>query len=100
MSVAQQLSVEPAWILRNDTASQVDRARLRYVIRLAALFDNEDGNISRLSTALGFSSTALHMAMKRGQVTAEVAVALENRLGRHHFPRELFRPDLFTLPAE
>lgn len=99
MSVVESLPV-PAWVLHVDTPDQADRRRLCYLIRLAALFHNETGSVTDLGLACGFSNSVLHMAMKRGQITGEVAVAIENTIGRELFPREMFRPDLFTLPQE
>lgn len=48
--------------------------------------------MSSLSTALGFHPGSLSSA---STITAEVAIKLEQLLGRDVFPRELFRPDLF-----
>lgn len=96
MSVIETVPT-PAWVMRHDTPESVDRAKLAFLLRLAALYHNATGSLTELSLALGMSDSVLHMAMKRGQITAEVAVAIEKAIGRQHFPRELFRPDLFTV---
>lgn len=99
MSVAEAVP-SPAWVMQHDTPSQVDHARLCFLIRLAALYHNERGSLGLLSTAIGMSEPALAMVCKRGTITGEIAVAIEAKIGRALFPREMFRPDLFTLPAE
>lgn len=91
---------EPEWVLSQQSPELHKRARLQFCLQLAALYHNESGSIGELSKAIGRSETALHMSVKRGNVTGEIAVAIEELLGRQRFPRELFRPDLFTLPQE
>lgn len=99
MSVAEAVPA-PAWVTTRQTPESVDHAKLCFLVRLAALYHNEKGSLGRLSLAIGLSEPALAMACKRGQITGEVAVAIESAIGRSLFPREMFRPDLFTLPAE
>lgn len=70
------------------------------MLRLAALYHNETGSLGDLAEALGLSNPALHMAIKRGQVSPDMAIGIESLLGRKLFPREMLRPDLFTLPQE
>ena len=100
MSVIETVPT-PAWVMPHETPESVDRAKLAFLLRLAALYHNGTGSLSELSLGLGMSDSVLHMAIKRGSnVTGEVAVAIERTLGRDLFPRELFRPDLFTIDAE
>lgn len=88
----------PDTALTPDWARENDATRLCFLVRLAALFHNEQGSVTQLSEAIGLTKPALHVAMKRGQIAPGHAVAIEDLLGRPLFPRELFRPDLFTLP--
>lgn len=88
----------PDTTLAPDWARDNDQTRLCFLIRLAALFHNENASLTQLSEAIGLSKPALHAALKRGQIAPGHAVAIETLLGRQLFPRELFRPDLFTLP--
>lgn len=88
----------PETTLTPDWARENDQARLCFLIRLAALFHNENGSLTQLSEAIGLTKPALHVALKRGQIAPVHAVAIETLLGRPLFPRELFRPDLFVLP--
>jgi hypothetical protein len=67
----------------------------RFAVRLAALYYCEDGGLGALSTALGYSTTALHMALSGKGLNADHCIKLENLLGRDLFPREFFRPDIF-----
>lgn len=99
MSVIETVPT-PAWVMRHETPESVDRAKLAFLLRLAALYHNPTGSVAELSEACGFSNSALHMALKRDRITAEVAVAIERVVGRELFPREMLRSDLFTLPTE
>jgi len=89
----------PKWL--SDTPD-VDKpaAKTRFYLNLAATYCGDRGNITKLARALDVEAKTIHSAIDRGQVSPEMAVALENLLGRAQFPRELFRPDIFTLPVE
>lgn len=89
----------PNWI--NDLPSErQEDARRCYVLRLAALHYSEGGHLKTLSTGIGFAPNTLAAYLGQNQpITAEVAVKLEELLGRTLFPRELFRPDLFLTTA-
>lgn len=67
----------------------------RFAIRLAALYFSENGEMSVLSEGLGYSRSALHMALNGKGLNADHCIKLENLLGRDLFPREFFRPDIF-----
>lgn len=69
-------------------------ARCRFLIRLCALHYSPEGRINALSERLGLSSNSLAQLTS---ISPELAVKLEEVLGRDHFPRELFRPDMFTV---
>lgn len=69
--------------------------RQLFVLRLAAVYHNEAGSIREMSAEIGAGST-LHMALSSKGLTAEHCIALEGLLGREHFPREFFRPDIFV----
>lgn len=70
--------------------------RQEFAVRLAALYHNRTGSLGRLSEAMGGSNTVLHMALKSDRgLTAQHCIKLEEILGRDHFPREFFRPDIF-----
>jgi hypothetical protein len=73
--------------------------RQSFVVRLAALYHNPTGSLGTLSEAIGGSRSLLHAALKQGGLTVQTCIKLEELLGREHFPREFFRPDLF-LPVE
>lgn len=89
----------PAW---HDSlpAEEKAAAKLRMLLSLAALYATEAGTATALAQALGVGDTAVIQARIRGKVSGEMAVKLEALLGREHFPRELFRPDLFVIGAE
>lgn len=81
----------PAWAQPDD--------HQEFALRAAALYHNKLGSIGLLSEAIGLSNAALHMALNYKGITPKHAIAIEKLLGREHFPRELFRPDIF-LTAE
>lgn len=87
----------PTWIERFAQEEEQIAERHRFVLRVAALYHNRSGSLQKLSAALGYSSNALHQASTQGRVTPECAIKLEKLLGREHFPRELFRPDIFSV---
>lgn len=70
--------------------------RQMFVCRLAAVYHNEKGSLGVLSTAIGGSESLLHMAISGNGLTPQTCIALESLLGREHFPREFFRPDIFV----
>lgn len=72
----------------------------RFAVRLAALYYSEDGGLAALSKALGYSTSALHMALSGKGLNADHCIKLETLLGRDLFPREFFRPDIFIPSAE
>lgn len=90
----------PAWVMAHQTPESVDRAKLSFLVRLAALYHNDKGSVGQLSLAIGLSEPALSMSLKRGQIAPGHAVEIERVVGRSLFPRELFRPDLFLIEAE
>lgn len=87
----------PAWVMAHQTPESVDRAKLCFLVRLAALYHNEKGSLGQLSVAIGLTEPALSMSVKRGQIAPGHAVEIEKLIGRSLFPRELFRPDLFLV---
>jgi hypothetical protein len=88
----------PKWVADLPDVEQ-QAAKTRFYLFLAAVYAEDRGNLSKLARLLDNSVQAVHGAVERGSVSPEMAVAIENLLGRAQFPRELFRPDLFTLPG-
>lgn len=86
---------EPAWIAELPREER-DRAKVRHYLNLAAAYHNDSASLTKLSLALGFSKAGLNVARQRGRVSPPVAVEIERKLGRDHFPRELFN-DLFVI---
>jgi hypothetical protein len=76
------------------------KALVRYMLCLAVAYMGDKASPGDLSRALGMHHSQVNLMKHRGTVAGETAVKLEALLGRKLFPRELFRPDLFTLPAE
>jgi DNA-binding transcriptional regulator YdaS (Cro superfamily) len=53
------------------------------------------GSQAKLGKAIGKSQNAVHQALKRGKVTAEMAVSIE-RATEGEVRKEQLRPDLFA----
>ena len=66
-----------------------------FACRLAAIYHNRKGSLGTLSEAIGGSRSLLHMAVGGTGLTVQTCIKLEELLGREHFPREFFRPDIF-----
>lgn len=81
------------------TEPQREHARLRYVLLLAAVWYSRSGTLAELAEDCGYNKGLFSTCMTRGEVTPDIALALEKTLGREHWPRELFCPRL-ALPAE
>lgn len=83
----------PSWL---GELPEDDRptAKCRFLLRLAAVYFSPAGQLNVLSEALGLHRNSLSTY---DSIPADMAVKLEALLGREHFPRELFRPDLFTV---
>lgn len=87
----------PQWIKDLPDGERED-ARRRFLLRTAALHYSRDGHLKALSTGIGLAEGTLATYLSAGQaLTAEIAIKLEECLGRKLFPRELWRPDLFDL---
>jgi len=67
-----------------------------FACRLAAVYHNKAGSIGQMSEEIGHARSALHNALAGGGLTPQHCIKLEELLGREHFPREFFRPDIFV----
>lgn len=84
----------PAW-LHNLPEEEQSPARARFLMRLAALYHSEGGKMNTLSIACEKHPSTLSILTN---ISPELAIGLEEVLGREMFPRELFRPDIFNTP--
>jgi hypothetical protein len=90
---------EPKWLL-DVPEHERTAARLRFHLAIAAIYANADMLDQSLSVDLGLALNTVGQIKSRGRITGELAIKLEQLLGRECFPRELFRPDLFLVSAE
>lgn len=74
-----------------------EAARAQFMLRVCALHFSPGGTMKALSAAVGFAPNTLTGVKK---ISAELAVRLEDALGKDRFPRSLFRPDLFSQAAQ
>ncbi|WP_288959839.1 hypothetical protein [uncultured Sulfitobacter sp.] len=87
----------PLWLGDTKPADR-EKAELDYHLRLAAIYATKEGTLTALSVAMGYKEDYLAVTKSRGSLPPKTAIAIEDFCGRERFPRELFRPDLFTLP--
>lgn len=90
---ASQCFPEPSW-LGNLPREEQEGYRLRFNIAMAALYARPDGSIIKFSEELGLPPTALSKAKTLMRLSPEVALKIEQRLGRELFPWECFLPAL------
>lgn len=92
----------PQWPLPEWLADLPDvereAATKRFLLCLATVYLKDKATAADLSAAIGLHPNQVNVMKTRGKVSGEAAVAIESALGRKLFPREIFRPDLFTLP--
>jgi hypothetical protein len=91
----QQKWPEPAWIAELQESHR-PTAKLRFFLNLAAAYHSESGALTELSESCGLNRAHLNVCRQRGRVSPEIAVRLEEALGRDTFPRELFN-DIFAV---
>jgi len=87
---------DPVW-LANLPESEKAVARTRLLIGLAGLYASQTGTIAALSSSMGMHYSQLGAIRSIGRISPEVSIRLENMLGRELFPRETFRPDIFSI---
>lgn len=86
----------PPWLSSVNEDEHREAARVRFLIRVAALYYSKEGRMKLLSKNIGLHPNSLALMDK---ITPEMAIKLEDVLGRELFPRELFRPDIFSIGA-
>lgn len=93
-------SILPQWL---EKVPKKDReaAKVRFLVRLAALYHTETGDSAALAVDLGLQAhyfANLHATKRRPP--PNICVQIESVVGRHAFRRELVHPELFAdLPA-
>src|SRR5688500_4377125 len=89
----------PTWLDGVADETERESERLRVLLGLACIYHSRRGKLADLAESLGITANALAIAKARGQVSPEMAIALEKALGRDLFPREAFRPDIFVIES-
>lgn len=89
---------DPAWLSAiPDGGDEQLKARVRLYLSLACIYYTDRGTASSLAEAIGMTPNAFALMKSRGEVPPRTAVDIEKELGRKYFPREVFRPDLFSI---
>lgn len=87
----------PQWVDDPSISEQERASRLiKYHLRRAALWHNEDASIVRLGTDLGMAPTTLHNGIARGGLSRQQALAVEAFVGRDTVTREQLAPKHFA----
>lgn len=87
--------VFPAHVTEIVEETERRAAETRFILKVAALYFTPLGSVAALANTCGYHEKSFSGLR---QITPELAIKLEGLLGREHFPREFFRPDLFKLP--
>lgn len=87
----------PQWLLDMPPGDERNHAQKVFLLKLAGLYATRDGRMAGLTRLCGFPKTCLLNVMERREraIPPDVAVKIEEKIGRHVMPRELLRPDLF-----
>jgi hypothetical protein len=88
----------PDWFQRLSTRREKDRlARNKFLIRQAALLYSTDGKLETLAEALNIAYPSLVRLYGQhgGVISPDMAIRLEQAVGKDAMPRQLFRPDYF-----
>lgn len=85
----------PEWAIDERlSAEDQERARLRFLVKLAALYAHPSGDVTKLCEAIEFSEPALAHAILRRRFSAGMAAAIENAVGKHIVSKEMLRPTI------
>lgn len=88
----------PGW-LDNLPEERQAVERTCFLLRVAALYIDPRGSLAALSLACGLADNTLATVAKRqDKISPEIAILVENTVGREIMPRHLLRPDLFVTP--
>lgn len=97
MTPALSLIQEPLWLQQMAVGEPRKVARLKWLLDLCALYATEDGKMTDLSLMCGFSSSAIGKARYVGAISPDMAIRIEQCLGRAWITREVLLPELFSI---
>lgn len=89
---------EPKWLAEIQDRERRECSRIRWLLSMACLYHTSSGRPGTLANALNMTPNAFSIIKSRGKISPETVIAIERELGREHFPREVFLPDLFSIP--
>lgn len=87
---------EPQWLGEITDEDERKRARIHFHLRLAALYCSQEGGLNSLAMSAGYQPGSIKAHRDRALPGHRLAKAIESAVGREHFPRELFAPDIFA----
>lgn len=87
----------PSWLGEIADPATREEARVRFYMALAALYCTENGRLDDLARCIDKPKGTVRTQRYRARPSPSLAIGIETTLGRELFPRELFRPDLFTV---
>lgn len=86
----------PSWLEKMPEGPEKNKARTRFVIRLASLYCSQQGFIAQLSSAIGVENFAINNGITRWQsVPPWLCRRIEDSLGADAFPVEILNPEIF-----
>lgn len=73
----------PSWV---TNAENQQSAKLKFIIRRAALMHNDESSISLLADDLGVTTQAFYATIERGYFTKQLLCSMRNLLGSEVVP--------------
>lgn len=89
---------EPKW-LQTLPAAERPAARLRWILEIAASYATPEGTMTALSRLCDKSDSTVGKAKFDGQISARLAIKIEQVIGRDIMPREVICPEFFAIEA-
>lgn len=88
----------PAWIDRLPKNDQ-PRARMRFILKLAAVLGTREGSVPVLSKRIGMHKNSLNAMLVKGSLDSGIPVnmikAIEQVIGVGVIPRSMMNPDVY-----
>lgn len=89
-------TVAPPWVMSAKSPEERTRRQCAMLIRQCAAWFHPSGSVQALSKGLGLQPRTLGSYLTQNRLlTPELAIRIEQLLGRHVVCREDFRPDFF-----
>lgn len=94
------IRIAPRWVQAGKTPEEQIRRQCTMLLRQCAAWYHPSGSVQALSRGLGLGPRTLGAYLSQGRLLpTNLAIRIEQTLGRHVVRREDFRPDIFLAPG-